>query len=117
MHHQIGHIEIQWHLTTFADNVYNNFNKLLQKMDIAWTKNTVLHEAYYASREETAALKAAMDALINRINKTIATTAPPSPDTITSSTTMEEMIIQLLVIQYNIQDILEAVHNPPSKRK
>jgi hypothetical protein len=64
-------------------------------MDIAWTENTALHEAYHASREETAALKAAMDALMKRTDKTITTTAPPSLDTITSSTMIEEMIIQL----------------------
>jgi hypothetical protein len=86
-----ANIEIQWHLTTFKDNVYNSFDNLLQKMDTAWTENTALCEAYRASREETAALKAAVDALTKRIDETIATTAPPSPDTMTSSTMMEEM--------------------------
>jgi hypothetical protein len=105
------------HLTTFEDKVYNNFDKLLQKMDAAWTENTALREAYRTSREETAALKAAMDALMKRIDETIATTAPPSPDTVTSSTMMEEMTMQLSVMQYDIQDVLEAVRYPPSKRK
>jgi hypothetical protein len=40
-----ANIEIQWHLTTFKDNIYNSFNKLLQKMDAVWTENTALHEA------------------------------------------------------------------------
>jgi hypothetical protein len=30
---------------------------------------------------------------------------------------MEEMMMQLSHIQHNIQDILEAVCNPPGKRK
>jgi hypothetical protein len=34
-----------------------------------------------------------------------------------SSTTMEEMTMQLLVVQNDIQDVLAAVRNPPSKRK
>jgi hypothetical protein len=86
-------------------------------MDAAWTENTALHKAYHASREETAALKATMDALTKRIDVTITTTAPPSPDTATSSTIMQEMTMQLSVIQHDIQDVLEVVHNPPSKRK
>jgi hypothetical protein len=112
-----AHIEIQWHLNSFKDRVNNNFNTLLQKMDIAWVENTALCEAYCASREETAALKAAVDALMKRIDENIATTAPPSPDTMTSSTMMEEMMMQLSVMQYDIQDILKEVRNPPSKRK
>jgi predicted ATPase with chaperone activity len=86
-------------------------------MDAAWTKNTALWEAYCTSREETAALKTAVDALMKRIDETITTTAPPSPATATSSTTMEEMMMQLSVIQHDIQDVLEAVRNPPGKRK
>jgi hypothetical protein len=30
---------------------------------------------------------------------------------------MEEMMIQLSQIEHDIQDILEAIHNPPGKRK
>jgi hypothetical protein len=30
---------------------------------------------------------------------------------------MEEMTMQLCIVQNDIQDILEAVHNPPGKRK
>jgi hypothetical protein len=86
-------------------------------MDAAWTENTALRKAYHASREETAALKAAVDALTKRIHETIFTTVPPSPDTATSSTTMEEMTMQLSVVQDDIQDVLEAVRNPPGKRK
>jgi hypothetical protein len=86
-------------------------------MDAAWTENTALHEAYHASREEIAALKAAVDALIMRLDETITTTAPPSLDMVSSSTAMEKMTMQLLVIQHNIQDVLKALRNPPGKRK
>jgi hypothetical protein len=41
----------------------------------------------------------------------------PLPDPMTSSTTMEEMMMQLSVVQNDIQDILEAIRNPPGKRK
>jgi hypothetical protein len=79
-----AHIETQLRLTKLEDNVNNNFDKLLQKMDAAWTENTALHEAYCASREETAAPKAAVDTLTKRIVKTITTTMPPSPATMCS---------------------------------
>jgi hypothetical protein len=86
-------------------------------MDAAWTENTALHEAYHASREQTAALNAAVDTLRKRIDETITTTVPPSLATMSSPAMMEEMMMQLSVIQHDIQDILEAVHNPPSNRK
>jgi predicted ATPase with chaperone activity len=71
-------------------------------MDAAWTENTILRKAYCTSREETAALKAAVDAVMKRIDETITTTAPPSPDTMTSSTMMEEMTMQLSHVQHDI---------------
>jgi hypothetical protein len=100
-----------------SDMLNSKIDTLLQKMDAAWTENTALHEAYHASREETAALKAAVDALTTRIDENITIPAPPLPDLMASSTTMEEMTMQLSVIQHNIQDVLEAVQNPPGKRK
>jgi hypothetical protein len=112
-----AHIETQLRLTKLEDNINNNFDKLLQKMDTAWTENTALCEAYPASREETVALTAAVDALMKRIDETITTTAPPSLATMSSPTTMEEMTMQVSVVQHDIQDILEAVCKPPGKRK
>jgi hypothetical protein len=112
-----AHIETQWRLITFEDNVNNNFDNLLQKMDAAWTENTALRKAYHASREEMAALKAAVDSLTWKIDEQLAIPAPPSPDLLASPATMEEMTMQLSVVQHNIQDILEAVRNPPGKRK
>jgi chromosome segregation ATPase len=90
---------------------------LLQKTDATWTENTALREAYRASREETAALKAAADTLTKKLDETIAISAPPSPETATSPTTMEEMTMQLTHVQHDIQDVLDAVRNPPNKRK
>jgi hypothetical protein len=60
---------------------YNNLNSkmdsLLQRMDAGWTENTALCEAYHASREETAALKAAVDTLTKILDEDIAMTVPP----------------------------------------
>jgi chromosome segregation ATPase len=114
---EAAHIEIQRRLITLEDNINNNFDNLLQKMDAAWTENTALREAYRASREETAALKAAVDSLTQKIDEQLAIPAPPSPDLAASPTTMEEMTMQLSVVQHDIQDILEAVCKPPGKRK
>jgi hypothetical protein len=112
-----AHIEIQWHLHSFEDRVNNNFHKLLQQMDAAWVENTALHEAYRASRDKTAALKAAVDTLTWKTDEQLAIPAPPSPDLLASPTTMEEMTMQLCAIQHDVQDVLEAVRNPPGKRK
>jgi hypothetical protein len=119
-----ANIEIQWRLTTFEDNVYGSFHavfgrvdSLLTKMDTVVNENTVLRPAYDASKQETAALNAAVDTLSRKIDDQIAIPAPPSPDLMGSPTTMEEMTMQLSVIQHDIQDVLEAVRNPPGKRK
>jgi chromosome segregation ATPase len=77
-------------------------DSLLQKMDAAWTENTALREAYRTSREETAALKATVDTLMKKLNQNIATTVPPSPETATSSTVMEEMTMQHSHVQHDI---------------
>jgi hypothetical protein len=77
------------------DVLNSKMDDLLRKMDVTWTENTALREAYRASREETAALKVAVDALTKTLDKNIAITAPPPPETATSSTTMEEMTMQL----------------------
>jgi hypothetical protein len=114
---EVAHIEIQRRLTTLEDNINNNFDNLLQKMDAAWTENTAFREAYRASRDETAALQAAVDYLTWTIDERLAILAPPSPDLLASPATMEEMTMQLSIIQHDIQDVLEAVRNPPGKRK
>jgi 3-methyladenine DNA glycosylase/8-oxoguanine DNA glycosylase len=92
-------------------------DSLLQKMDTDWTENTGLHEADRASREETAELKAAVDTLTKKLDENIAITVPPSPETVTSSTAIEDMTMQLSHVQTDLQDVLDTVRNPPSKRK
>jgi hypothetical protein len=95
----------------------SKMDSLLQKMDAAWMGNTALREAYRTSREETVALKAAVDSLTKKLDENITTTTPPSPDTATSSTSMEEMTMQLSLVQHDIQDVLAAVCNTTGKRK
>jgi hypothetical protein len=97
--------------------IYSKLDTLLRKIEIVNTENTLLYEAYSTSREETAALKAAVDNLTKKLNNTIIITAHPSLDTIAPSASMEEMMMQLSIIQNDIQDILEVVRNPPGKRK
>jgi hypothetical protein len=106
------------------DFIYKNFqtvncklNLLLVKVDTVVQENTVLREAHEDSRKETAALKAAVDTLTWKFDEQIAIPAPPSPDLTASSTMMEEMTMQLSVVKHDIQDVLEAVRNPPGKRK
>jgi hypothetical protein len=95
----------------------SKMDNLLQKMDVTWTENTALCEAYRASREETAMLKAAVDTLTKKLDENIAISAPPSPETTTTPSAVEEMMMQLSHVQHDIQDILDAVRNPPGKRK
>jgi hypothetical protein len=97
------------------EDANSKMDNLLQKMDAAWTKNTALREAYRASREETAALKAAVDALTKKLEENTVISPPPAPDTMASSTAMEEMTFQLSHVQHDIQDVLDAIHNPPGK--
>jgi hypothetical protein len=88
------------------DALNSKMDGLLQKMVMTWTENTALREAYRASREETAALKAAVDTLTKKLEENITTTAPPSPETATSSSAMEEMTMQLSHVQHDIQDVV-----------
>jgi transcription elongation GreA/GreB family factor len=97
--------------------IESKMDSLLQKMETTWTENMALREAYHASREEIALLKAAMDTLTKKLHNNITISAPPSPGTATSSAAMEEMTMQLSHIQNDIQDVLDAVGNPPGKRK
>jgi hypothetical protein len=110
---------------TLSDNfIYKNFqtvnrqlNLLLEKVDTVVQENTALHEAHEDSRKEKAVLQAAVDNLTCKLDEHTAISAPPSPEIMASSTTMEEMTMQLSVVQHDIQDVLAAVRNPPGKRK
>jgi hypothetical protein len=110
-------IEMDHRATAHLEPFYNILEGVLQWMDAVLNDNTELCAAYDASRAETAALKAAVDTRRRIFDEQIATPAPPSSDLTASSTTMEEMTMQLSVIHHDIQDILEAVCNPPGKRK
>jgi hypothetical protein len=114
----------QSHLWELSNGDSDAYRSIISKLDTLLTcvatvntDNKVLRTIYSTSREETAALKAAVDNLTRNFDDHIAISAPPSPDTTASSTSMEEMTMQLCVIQNEIQDVLEAVRNPPSKRK
>jgi hypothetical protein len=104
-------------IATLLEPLYNRLENVFQKMDIVLSENSELRIAYNTSKTETAALKAAIDTLTCKLDKHTAISAPPSPEIMASSNTMEEMTMQLSVIQYDIQDILAAVRNPPGKRK
>jgi hypothetical protein len=80
-------------------------------------EEVALCKAYHQSTAETAALKATVDTLTKQLDKHIIFPALPLPDLVTSPLAMEKMTIQLSHVQHNIQDILEAIRNPPSKRK
>jgi hypothetical protein len=54
---------------------------------------------------------------MKQLNERIIIPAPPVPDLATSPSAMEEMTMQLSYVQHDIQDILDAVRDPPSKRK
>jgi hypothetical protein len=107
----------QRHIATLLKPLYNQMESVLQKMDMVLDENTELRTAYNNSRTETAALKAAVDTLTRKIDKYAISSAPASPNLIASPTSMEEMTMQLCIVQHDIQDVLEAVRNPPGKRK
>jgi hypothetical protein len=106
------------------DFIYKNFqtvncklNLLLEKVDTVVQENTALCEVQEDSRKEKTALQAAVDNLTHRLDEQPAISAPPSLEIMASSTTMEKTTIQLSITHHDIQDILAAVRNPPSKRK
>jgi hypothetical protein len=110
-------IALQANQPRLFDEVNSKMDNLLQKMDMTWTMNTTLCKAHHVSREETAALKVAVDVLMKKLNQNIATTVHPLLETMTSTNAMEEIMMYLTHIQHNIQDILDTVCNPPGKRK
>jgi hypothetical protein len=110
-------IEMDDHANARLEPFYNILEGILQRMDTVLNNNTELCVAYDASRAETAALKDAVDTLTRKFDEHTTIEAPPSTEITASSTTMEEMMMQLSVVQHDIQDILEAVRNPPGKRK
>jgi hypothetical protein len=112
-----AHDDDRVHSNDCCEALESKMDSLLQKMDMTWTENTVLRKAYRASREETAMLKAAVETLMKKLDESTAMSAPPLLGTVTTSTTMEEMMMQLSHVQNDIQDVLDMVRNPPGKRK
>jgi regulator of replication initiation timing len=97
--------------------VIDKLDNLLRKVDKMALEEVALRKAYGQSIAETAALKATVDTLTKQLDEHIIFPALPLPDHMASSTTMEEMTMQLSVVQNDIQDVLEGVRNPPGKRK
>jgi regulator of replication initiation timing len=97
--------------------VIDKLDNLTRKVDTMALEEVALRKAYGQSIAETAALKATVDTLTKQLDEHIVFPALPLPDPMASSTTMEEMMMQLSVVQNDIQDVLEAIRNPPGKRK
>jgi regulator of replication initiation timing len=97
--------------------VLDKLDNLTRKVHNIALEEVALHKAYSQSIAETAALKATVDTLTKQLDEHIVFPAHPLPDPTASSTTMEEMTMQLSVDQNDIQDVLEAVRKPPGKRK
>jgi hypothetical protein len=97
--------------------VLNKLNNLTTKVDKMAVEEVALRKAYRQSTAETAALKATVDTLTKQLDEHIVFPALPLPDPATSSSAMEEMTMQLSHVQHNIHDVLDAVRNPPGKRK
>jgi regulator of replication initiation timing len=97
--------------------VFDKLDNLTRKVDKMALEEVALRKAYRQSTAETAALKATVDTLTKQLDEHIVFPALPLPDPTASSTTMEEMTMQLSVVQNDIQDVLAAVRNPPGKRK
>jgi ribosomal protein L14E/L6E/L27E len=97
--------------------VLDKLENLTKQVDKMATEEVALRKAYRQSNAETAALKATVDTLTKQLDERIVIPAPPLPDPATSPSAMEEMTVQLSHVQHDIQDVLEAVRNPPGKRK
>jgi hypothetical protein len=97
--------------------VIDKLDTLTRKVDKMALEEVALRKAYGQSNAEKAALRATVDTLTKQVDEHIVFPAPPLPDPMASSTTMEEMTMQLSVVQNDIHDVLEAVCNPPGKRK
>jgi hypothetical protein len=85
-------------IAMLLEPLYNHLENVFQKMDIVLSENSELRTAYNTSKTETAALKAAMDTLMCKLDEHTAISAPPSPEIMASSNTIQEMTIQLSVI-------------------
>jgi hypothetical protein len=97
--------------------VIDKLDNLTRKVDKMALEEVALRKAYSQSTAETAALKATVATLTKQLDEHIVFPALPLPDPATSPSAMEEMTMQLSHVQHDIQDVLDAVRNPPGKRK
>jgi regulator of replication initiation timing len=97
--------------------VFDKFDNLTKKVDKMALEEVALRKAYRQSTAEIVALKATVDTLTKQLDEHIVFPALPLLDPATSPSAMEEMTMQLSHVQHDIQDVLEAVRNPPGKRQ
>jgi regulator of replication initiation timing len=97
--------------------VFDKLDNLTTKVDKMALEEVALRKAYRQSTAETASLKATVDTLTKQLDEHIIFPALPLPDPTYSPSAMEEMTMQLSHVQHDIQDVLVAVRNPPTKRK
>jgi hypothetical protein len=97
--------------------VLNKLENLTKQVDKMALEEVALRRAYRQSTTETVALKATVDTHMKQLDEYIVFVALPLPDLATSPSGMEEITMQLFHVQHDIQDVLEAVCNPPGKRK
>jgi hypothetical protein len=116
--------EMERRTSAIGDEMESAFQTVLDKLenvtkqvDKMALEEVALRKAYRQSTAETAALKATVDTLTKQLDEHIVLPALPVPDPVTSPSAMEEMTMQLSHVQHDIQDVLEAVRNPPGKRK
>jgi chromosome segregation ATPase len=116
--------EVERRTSAIGDEMESAFRTVLDKLenltkqvDKMAMEEVALRKAYRQSTAETAALKATINTLTKQLDERIVIPAPPLPDPATSPSAMEEMMVQLSHVQHDIQDVLAAVRNPPSKRK
>ncbi|KAI5808460.1 hypothetical protein BZA77DRAFT_362108 [Pyronema omphalodes] len=82
------------------DNAFHvKFDLVMLKLDRLMGENTSLQAAYDSTKAQVADLTAAVHALTKQIKD------------------QHEMTMQLSVVKNDIQDVLDAVRNPPGKRK
>jgi regulator of replication initiation timing len=109
--------EIGDEMESTFQTVFDKLDNLSRKVDKMALEEVALRKAYRQSTAETAALKATVDTLTKQLDERMVIPAPPLPDPATSPSAMEEITMQLSHVQHDIQDVLAAVRNPPSKRK
>jgi hypothetical protein len=97
--------------------VLDKLENLTKQVDKMALEEVALHKAYHQSTAKTAALKTTVDTLTKQLDERIIIPASPLLDPGTSLSAMAEMTMQLSHVQYDIQDVLAAICNPPGKRK